>query len=382
MKILLVTSFFSPVHGGSAEVPYQLSKHMARKGHEVTIYTSDYKLSPEYINSAPEVNIYPFKTWLSWVKFHVTPGMVKSIKENIAHFDVIHMHNYYTFQNIVVHYYARKNRIPYVLQAHGSVATFFQRGMLKRVFSWLWGNRILKDAAKLIAVTAIEAGQYQSMGASSDKIEVVPHGIDSAEFEDLPPRGEFRREYGFDENHKLILYLGRIDKIKGLALLAKAFSGLLKELSNARLVIVGPDDGYLPELKRLIKRLMMEEKVLFTGPLYGKDKLEAYVDADIYVLPSFYEIFGITVLEAIACGTPVIVTDRCGIAEWINGKAGLVVPHDKDQLQAAFLHMLNDDKMSLKFSEKGKILVREELNWEKIAERVEGVYQAASTQRH
>jgi len=201
----------------------------------------------------------------------------------------------------------------------------------------------------------------------------VPNGIDLFEFDNLPKRGEFRRKYGLGSDQKIILYLGRIHKIKGLDLLAKAFAQVLNDF-DVKLVITGPDDGYLPTLIRLIKELEIEEKVLFTGPLYGEDKLEAYVDADVYVLPSFYEIFGITVLEALACGTPVIVTDRCGLADVINGQAGLVVPYDKEQLQHALLNMLGNVKMRQQFGEKGKLLVCEKFDWEKIAEQVESVY--------
>ncbi|GAJ22860.1 unnamed protein product, partial [marine sediment metagenome] len=170
---------------------------------------------------------------------------------------------------------------------------------------------------------------------------------------------------GLGDDQRIILFLGRIHKIKGLDLLAKAFADLPKPLDNIKLVIVGPDDGYLSSLKKLVTDLGINDKVLFTGPLYGQEKLKAYVDADVYVLPSFYEIFGITVLEALACGTPVIVTNRCGIADAINGQAGLVVPYDKEQLQHALLHLLGDDKMRSQFSEKGKSLVREKFNWEK-----------------
>ena len=77
MKILQVTNVFSPVHGGSAEVPYHLSKELARKGHEVTVYTSDSKLTHEHINSIPEVSVHAFKTWVSWAKFYITPDAVR-----------------------------------------------------------------------------------------------------------------------------------------------------------------------------------------------------------------------------------------------------------------------------------------------------------------
>ncbi len=124
----------------------------------------------------------------------------------------------------------------------------------------------------------------------------------------------------------------------------------------------------------------ISDRVLFTGPLYGQEKLQAYVDASVYVLPSSYEIFGITILEALACGTPVVVTDRCGIADIINQQAGLVVPYDTDRLRHALLQMLNDDKMRQQLGQRGKLLVREQFNWEKIAEQFEHMYQSCRRQ--
>ncbi len=379
MKILQVTAFLSPVHGGSAEAPYQLSKELAKRGHQVTIYTGDYKLRWDYLDSMPGVTVYSFKTWSSRAKFYVTPGIVRKVKKEIQYFDVVHLHNYRTFQNIAVHYYAKKHNIPFVLQAHGSLPRIISKQNLKQLYDNLCGYRLLKDTSKVIAVTQVEAEQYKNMGVSEDKIEIIPHGIASAEFVNLPRRGAFRKKYSLSDSEKVILYLGRIDKTKGFDLLCKTFADLSKSLNGIKLVIVGPDDGYLSSLKKLIKDLKIRDKVLFTGPLYGQEKLSAYIDADVYVLPSIYEIFGITVLEACACGTPVIVTDRCGIADVIGREAGLVVPYDKEQLQGALLKMLGDEKLRLKFGEKGKSLVNERFNWEKIAERVEGVYQSVIT---
>jgi glycosyltransferase involved in cell wall biosynthesis len=301
--------------------------------------------------------------------------MIQKLRKEIKSFDIVHMHNYITFQNTVASHYARQYGVPCVLQAHGALARKLGRKWVNKISDTVWGRRILRDASKVIAVTKIEAKQYQDLGLSEDKIEVVPNGIDLSEFDNLPERGEFRRKYGFNDNEKIILYLGRVHKIKGLDLLARAFADLSKPLNDIRLVIVGPDDGYLSSLKKLVAALGISDKVLFTGPLHGQEKLKAYVDAEVYVLPSVYEIFGITVLEALGCGTPVIVTDRCGIADVIDGQAGLVVPYDEEQLRNAVLKLLDDDKMRQRFSQKGKLLVREKFNWEQIVEQIEGLYE-------
>jgi len=384
MKVLQVTPTFIPSRFGGVSLFYNLSKNLIKRGHEVIVFTTDIKdrysrLSNLQSRDIDGIKVYYFRNISNLLatryRLAFPRGMSVAVKKEISNFDIIHLHNVRTFQNVIIHHYARKYNVPYVLQAHGSLVTFFYRGWQKRIFDAIWGRRILKDATKLIALTPIEAEQYRSMGVSEAKIEIIPNGIDLAEFENLPERGEFRAKHGLDKEQKIILYLGRIHKIKGLDLLARAFADLSKSLNNVKLVIAGSDDGYLPSLKKLVADSGMTGKVLFTGLLYGQEKLEAYIDADVYVLSSFYEIFGITVLEALACGTPVIVTDRCGIANVVDGQAGLVVPYEKDQLRDGLLHMLNDERMRLQFGEKGKSLVREKFDWEKIVEQIENTYQ-------
>lgn len=380
MKILHLFDFFSIPHGGgSVDSLYRLSQAQALRGHEISIYTSDFKLDQEYIDSLQGVKVYPFHSWLNILRMPIAPGLVTKVKKTLREFDIIHLHQYRSFQNIVIHRYATKYNIPYVLQAHGSLTTFFQKGWLKRTFDVIWGYRILNDASKLIAVTEVEAEQYKSMGVSKDKIEIIPHGISLTDFENLPSRGTFREKYGFNDSEQIILYLGRINEIKGINILIQAFAGLSTDERKIKLVIIGPDEGFLSSLKNLITDLDIEDKVVFTGPLYGQEKFSAYIDADVYVLPSVYEIFGITVLEACACGTPVVVTDRCGIANILDGEAGLVTPYDPEQLRHRISTLLDNEQLRLQLGEKGRLLVREKLNWETIVDNVEGVYQSILT---
>jgi glycosyltransferase involved in cell wall biosynthesis len=377
VKILQVNVTFTPLGGGTTTVIRQLSESLVQKGHELMIYAGDFKLDREYISGMQEVKVHTFHNWLTLSRFYLMPGMIGQVRRTLKDFDIVHLHCVRSFPSIVIHHYARKYGIPYVLQAHGSLTTFFYKGWLKRSFDKLWGYRILRDAAKVIALTQTEAEQYKSRGVSNDKIEIVPNGIDLSEFENLPQRGEFRRKYGLDDNERVVLYLGRIHKIKGLDLLARAFADLSKSLNDIKLVIVGPDGGYLPSLKKLVGDLKIGVKVLFTGPLYGQDKLEAYVDADVYILPSFYETFPSTVLEALACQTPVILTDRCGIADVINGQMGLVVPYDKEALCKALLHILSDNKLRQHFEQQSQSLIHQHFTWHKIVGRVEEIYQNA-----
>ena len=392
MKILQVYPYFYPAwsYGGVTRVVYEISRCLADRGHEVTVYATDTldgksrvkpNSNPTYIDG---VRTYYFKNLSNYLsfKYHLPLplGMPFRIKEEVKKFDFIHLHGYPHFLNVLVYHYARKYGIPYVINTHGAVLPYFQKYGLHKIFSLFFGYRILKDASKVIALTKTEVEQYKKMGVDEDKIEIVPNGIDLSEYDNLPERGEFREKYSIGDDEKIILYLGRIHKIKGLDLLVKAFADLTKELDGVRLVIVGPDDGFSSTLKRQVGDLKIGDKILFRGPLYERAKLGAYVDADVYVLPSVYEIFGITVLEACACGTPVIVTDRCGIADYVE-KVGCVVEYDKDQLRDAIFKILSDEGLRRRFGEEGRRLVSEEFGWSVIIKQIEKIYENVTRRR-
>lgn len=382
MKILQVIPYFflSWSKGNPVGLIYELSKSLVNRGHDVTIYTTDAfdkNFSKSNLVSIEGIQVHEFKSIGNKLGsvYHIciSLGIISALSKKVHTFDVIHLHEYRTFQNIIVHHYAKKNHIPYVLHAHGSLPMMGKKN-LKRLYDVLWGNKLLKDAAKVIAATPMEARQYKNKGLSDDKIEIIPHAIDITKFENLPIKGEFRRKYGLRDDQKVILSLGRIHKIKGIDLLLRAFAEILKKLDDIKLVIAGPDDGYLPELKELINELSIEGNTLIVGPLNGREKLEAYVDADVYVLPSYYEIFSVTVLEACASETSVIVTDCCGIADIINGQAGLVVPCDEKHLQKALMFMLSNREERTRFANNAKSLVFEQFNLSNAIEKTETLY--------
>lgn len=385
MRILQVSNFFKPFWetGGVTKVGYELSCNLVKIGHEVTVYTTD-GYNPEFqieVNEPVDVDgirVYYFKNLFKNIirKANLTfPYYLPFVlRKEIREFDIIHIHEHRTLSAAIVHYYAKKHGIPYVLQSHGSVLPFFQKNTLKKIFDWFFGNNLLNDAARLIALTETEANQYIQMGVDDSKIVTIPNGINTEEFRDLPFKGEFKKRYSINAEEKIILYLGRINKIKGIDLLIDAYSELVPELSDTRLVIVGPNGDYSVELKEQIMGLGIDEKVLFTGPLYERNKLEAYVDADVYVLPSRYETFPNTVIEAASYGTPVIITDRCGITDMVEGKLGLVVKFDKKQLSESIFNLLFNEKNSFKTGRQSRESIINECDWENIVQHVESLY--------
>lgn len=374
MNILHVIQFFNPKFGGTVNSVYNQSKYLSKKGHEVTIYTTDFNFDDDYARSLTNVRIIPFHCSANAQSFFYTPRMKKQIKKEMKTFDIIHLHNFRTYQNAVVHHFSQIYKVPYVLQPRGDFFIFLEKQRLKKLFDWRWGNSIINHASKLIALNNMEMEQFKQMNIDSSKIEIIPNGIDLSIYNKLPFKKEFRNKYSITDDEKIILYLGRIHKIKGIDILVKAFSRLSCELNNVKLVIVGSDDDFLSILKKNVLNLEIEDKVLFTGPLYGQEKLQAYVDADVFVLPSIYEMFPNTVLEASICGTPVVVTDRCGIADIIDQKIGYVVKYNSEELKKGIFNLLSDERLRRKLGDNGKKLVSEKFDLDIVVDKIENMY--------
>jgi glycosyltransferase involved in cell wall biosynthesis len=375
MRILHVIPYFSPRRGGDVNVCHMLSKHLAKMGHEVTIITTDLELDEGFVNSVRDegIEVVIFHNVVNASLFLVSPSMKAWVIKNIRNYDIVHMHSFRSYQNIIVSKYCKRYGIPYVLQAHGSVLPSLGKESLKRIFDMVWGHKYLESASRVIAVADMESMQYRYMGASESKIELIPNGIELAKFINLPQRGEFRKRYLPGGDKRIVLYLGRLHEIKGIGLLVDAYAKIVKSVQDSALVIIGPDFGLLPALKEQIAGLGIKNDVLILGPLYGEDKLKAFVDADVYVLPSSYEIFSIAVLEACACNTPVVVTDRCGIAKAIDDTVGIVVGYDERALASAIIDILSSRKLHDRYADNCKDMVSR-YDWESIVRKLEQVY--------
>ena len=294
---------------GVVRVVYEISKELVERGNEVTVYTTDGCREAIGDNKKPKeidgVIVYYFKNISKVLKSKLkitNPYYIPWIaRKEIKNFDIIHIHEPRTILAVFISYYARKYNVPYIVQAHGSIMPFFQKILLKKIFDKIWGYNILRDAVRVIAGTNEESMQYMEMGVKENKIEIISNAVDYRQFENIP-QGIFRQKYGIDQNDKIILYLGRINKIKGIDLLLNSFKQLSNQFNNVKLVLIGPDDGFLSEVKMLMDDIG-EERTIYTGLVSEKTKLEAYVDADIYVLPSIKDNFPISVLEALASST-------------------------------------------------------------------------------
>ena len=190
-------------------------------------------------------------------------------------------------------------------------------------------------------------------------------------------KGEFRKRYSIQDDEKIVLYLGRLHKSKGIDLLIEAFSELTTKLDNLKLMLVGPDDGYRLILEKRAEELKIKDKTIFTGRVPEKEKMMAFVDADIFVTPRFYG-FPSTFLEAMACGVPIITTNKGEFIEGINNEIGFVVEYNKKELKNALFKILVDDELRKRFKENAK-KKSNDYDWNVIIEKIEKVYEKVYT---
>jgi len=389
MKILLSSVSFMPAFafGGPPKVAYDIAKELTKRKHEVVVYTTDAKDVFSRLNVKPcdlldGIEVHYFRnTSLAPVrasKLFITPSLIPAVKNNLKRFDLVHLHEYRSFQNIVIHHYASRYHSPYVLQAHGSLLPSGAKPRFKKLFDSVFGYNLLNDTSKLIALNQEESKQYQQMGLLKEKISIIPNGLDFSAYRQLPRQESFKKKFGIAKDKKIILFMGRINWTKGVLVLVKAQAYLMRNLKfhDSILAIVGPDNGCLNETQTLANSLGIKDSVIFTGPLYGQDKLAAYVDADVCVLPSTYEAFPMTLLEACACGKPIIASKISTLQDFVNQAGGFFFElQNSQQLAMRLLEILSDSKGAARMGIKGKAFVEANFSIEKVVDQLEDLYE-------
>ena len=393
MKILHVAHFFYPClsAGGVVNASYQIASKQAEDNAVKVLSTDSCKERLKFPNVRYDVDVNGikvdyFKNLSNRFKMATMLDTPLSapfrIRKEIKNYEIIHIHEHRQTLAIIVSHFARKNNIPYIVQSHGSVLPFFQKEGLKNLFDKAFGFKILHNAACVFALTEVEKEQYLKMGVDEDRIEIVPLGINLEEYENLPSSGKFRSKFNISDEDKLILFVGRIHEIKGLDLLIESFNDLINDgvednsdkRNSIKLVIVGPDDGYLSKLEEKIKEYSLHDSVIITGPLYKEEKQEALVDCNLFVMPSRYESFTTSGLEAMACSKPLVLTKNNHIHDWVDGNVGLACDDNKDSLRQAIEKILFDDDLSKAYGENGRELIEEKYNWNIINNQILDTY--------
>ncbi|MCP4934412.1 MAG: glycosyltransferase, partial [bacterium] len=300
--------------------------------------------------------------------------LMQYLKRHCADFDILHIHGLYRFPPTYAAYVARKQGIPYIIRPHGSLDPYLYkrstRGsvLLKRFYERIFDLPNLNAASAIHFTTEEERKRVAFLGLRAPSF-VIPNGLDWSHFECLPARGGFRTELGLG-NEPLVLFLGRLHPVKGLDILVPAFAQVHQYYPEAKLVLVGPDnDNYGEKVKAWVDEHRLKESTFFVDTLDGAEVLDAYVDADVFALPSYTENFGMTVVEAMACKLPVVISDQVKIYnEVVESGGGLVTHCDVDKVAKAIIELLGDSVRRKTMGSAGRSYVEAHFTWPSIVQ--------------
>lgn len=401
MRILNVTETYAPFleFGGPPVKVRALSEGLARRGHQVTVLTADWGLekrlqTSEEKNTAERspfgwrrrengVEAIYLPTWLRYRRVSWNPAMKRYCRACVQKFDIVHIFGLYDLLGPAVAAACRARALPYVVEPIGMFIPIVRSFWLKRMYHFIFGGRMLQGARSVVATSDQEIEELVAGGIARTKVVLRRNGVEAPE--SWPERGAFRQAHGISPDSKVILFLGRLSAKKSPDLLLKAAAELFKRAEgisiSLKVVFAGPDEGgVIAGLEQMSSQLGIRENVQFTGPVFGPAKWAAYRDADVFVLPSQNENFGNTAAEAVAAGTPVIVTEQCGIAPLLANEAGLVVPHEADALSEALGRVLGDAKLRGHLAA-GCAKVTLRLGWEDPVGEMESLYATLVSQQ-
>ena len=372
MKVIRTIESFYPYVTGPANQAFNISKGLYKKGIKSPIFTTDFNAGnakeQEYFD---DVLVKRFKVTRRIMKYCFTPEMKKALENE--NFDIIHSHNYRSYQSSLGYKIAKKNKKPFVINTHGNLLAYknFKMGLASRmpyyVYDLITLKKVVKKADMVIAATGQEYKEALKFGIKKENLATIPVGINIDEYEPVKK----------DSSMLNLLFVGRISRNRNLEPIIKAMAMLKNE--NIKLTIVGGEAkssdtskaGYLDELKSLAKGL----NINFAGPKYGKELISYYKKSDIFVYTSFYENFGQTMLEAGAAGLPIIST-KTGIANDIvkDNKTGFIVGPKDSEAIASYIKELTDKNKRELFGKRIREIIKKNFDWDTIIEKYIEIY--------
>jgi glycosyltransferase involved in cell wall biosynthesis len=303
------------------------------------------------------------------------------LMRNVRNYDVVHIHALFSYASLPAAYFARRCGVPYVVRPLGVLNRWGmeqRRPGLKKLSFRFIERRILRHAALVHFTSEQERAEAMELGIDVRSI-VIPNPL-PVEPASVTP-GRFRARYPQLKGRKILLFLSRFDRKKGLDLLIDAFAQVRAASPDVALVLAGSGDPDLTtELRAQAKRLSVASDVIWTGFLQGCDKWNAMADADLFVLPSYSENFGIAVAEAMAAGLPVVISDQVAIhKEVAEAQAGTVVACDSGELSRALLRMLSDSSLRTEMGRRGQRLTKLRYSPDHVARQLISAYDEALT---
>ena len=312
-------------------------------------------------------------------RFLISSAMARALRQRIGRFDIVHIHYVLHYPNWIAARICQQLNVPYIVSPLGQLDPYMgsKSRFLKDWHFRLFGRAILDGAEAVHLLSESERQMIAPLHLNAPQV-VMDFGVDTNRYQ-ARKKGAFRSLHPAIGSRKLVVYVGRLSYTKGLDLLADGFGRLAREDSNLHLVLIGPDtEGYGRSLRSKFPLAVLREQVTFAGRVSDDDKVAALVDADLFVFPSYSEAFGLAMLEAMACGVPVLLTETVGLSrELAAAGAAFVVGSDPGMLAAAMAQLLADDSLRQRLAAAGRRLTLERFNWPIVASRFLDFYETA-----
>ena len=340
----------------------RLCESLTETGADVTLAT----VEREHMASPPFF-LKSFPLGLKLPRLAASPAMKNWLLEQARcnRIDLLHTHGLWGMPNVYPGQVAKKYDIPLVVAPRGTLTDYaFKSGSVAKRFFWpLLQKPALEPVSCFHATAESEYANIRRMGFEQP-VMIIPNGVDIP----LPGAGPAGQD-------RTLLYLGRLHAEKGVDVLLNAWQVVSPRFKDWRLRIVGPDiGGYLSELTSLASSLELE-RIEFSGAVYGEEKQKAYDEAELYVLPSPSENFGMTVAEALAAGTPAIATKGAPWSGLDEHEAGWWVDLGLDPMVALLEEALECSRPNLaQMGERGRNWVEQDYGWPEIARKTVGAY--------
>jgi len=334
-----------------------------------SILTLDIGISQQHRNGLSHCSLI-FLPCL-WKRFYLPAPKFNLVSDAVKNADIVHLMGHWTIINVITYYFILRFRKKYVVCPAGALPIFGRSSAIKKIYNVLVGTRLVRNANAHIAISMTEVPNYEAYGVSRSTISHVPNGINP--FELNPDVRKIREELNLSDS-PYILFIGRLNFIKGPDLLIEAFGLIKDKFPNHKLVLAGPDEGLKANLILRSRALGIENRVQFVGYVGGASKCELLIQADLMVIPSRQEAMSIVVLEAGLANTPVVLTDQCGLNELHDLHSATIVQVSAPAIANGIHTSLSKRNASLKAAKNLKEYIEENLLWETIAIKLETLF--------
>lgn len=381
IKVLHVTDSISRLGGGLAPVVLGHALHQSKLGVDVAVLSArdDYTSEDLSNRNLTSVQVQLFREY-GPRRFAFSPALRRALLKEDATHAVVHLHGIWSFLSVATKEWSHKKGGVHVVAPHGSLDDWaLQHSAWKKsIAAFLCEKENLAWARCLHATTSREYDNIRNYGLKNP-VCVVPNAIDLHEFDSLPDRGQFGHTFPETANKRVLLFLSRLHPKKGIPILLRAWNALAARREGWTLVIGGGEGpearGHQQELVWLTRSLHIEDSVVFTGPLYGQVKKQAYAAADAFILPSLSEGFPMVLLEVLACRLPVLITHNCNFREVGEVNAGLITDADVEPLRDSLIKLFElSEEERRAMGQRGRALIESRYAWPSVASQMIAVY--------